>query len=107
MLWEEVEAHVDDELEEKKPNWNHHDVELEEIVLELEADGNLRADFEENAVDVELISVERKGRKCWCLIMNFGEHLKNIGKSEVLNRISEAIQTILREIYRIHIKKLH
>jgi hypothetical protein len=56
MLWEEVEAHVDDELEEEKPNWNHHDVELEEVVLELEADGDLRADFEENAVDVELIS---------------------------------------------------
>lgn len=56
MLRQKIAPKVHDELYEKHPNGNHHDVKLEHAVIELQADRYLRADFQHHAIDVELIS---------------------------------------------------
>lgn len=60
MFRQKIQAHVDHELDQQQPNWNHHDVELEKVVIELEADRNLRRYLEQNAVNIKLIPKRRR-----------------------------------------------
>jgi hypothetical protein len=59
LIWNQVETDVDYELNQQDPNGNHHDVQLEDIVVQFQAYRDLRANLEQNRINVVLVFSQR------------------------------------------------